>query len=75
MIFGVRPMKSSKYRPMTLGVSDVAREREVRQEIEIFLRALSSYPDRFAREHLSFEQHLFSMAASPEQDSEDRRRN
>jgi hypothetical protein len=57
-------MISKQYHPITLGVSDAEREREVHQEIETFLRALDSYPDRFAREpHLSFEQHLYSIAA------------
>jgi len=56
-------MTSKQYHPITLGVSDAEREREVQLEIENFLRALDSYPDRFAREpHLSFEQHLFSIA-------------
>ena len=41
------------------------REQEVQQEIETFLTALSSYPDRFARNPcLSFEQHLFSLAVA-----------
>jgi hypothetical protein len=56
-------MISKQYHPITLGVSDAERGREVQQEIEHFLKALDSYPDRFAREpHLSFEQHLFSLA-------------
>ena len=46
-------------------VSDARREREVQREIENFMRALTSYPDRFARDsHLSFEQHLFRIAAA-----------
>jgi len=41
------------------------RQFEVQREIESFLRALSSYPDRFSRDpRLSFEQHLFSIMAS-----------
>lgn len=60
-------MISKQYHPITLGVSDAEREREVQLEIENFLRALDSYPDHFAREpHLSFEQHLFSIAAEEE---------
>lgn len=48
-----------------LGVTGENREREVQQEIETFLTALSSYPDRFARNPcISFEQHLFSLAAA-----------
>jgi len=48
----------------SVGRSDSERQIEVRQEIDTFLRAVNSYPERFAREpYLSFEQHLFSMAA------------
>jgi len=40
------------------------RQREVQREIENFLRALNSYPDRFAlNPGISFEQHLFSIAS------------
>ena len=40
------------------------RQHETQQEIRIFMRALSSYPERFAdNPYLSFEQHLFSIAA------------
>jgi len=60
-------MSSKKYRPMVTGVSDATRDREVQQEIDNFLRALSSYPDRFAHEpQLSFEQHLFRISAAGE---------
>lgn len=58
-------MKSTQYRPIVLGNSDIERQREVQHEIENFLHAVSSYPDRFAREpYLTFEQHLFSIVAS-----------
>lgn len=58
-------LKSRKHQPITLSRSDVAREDQVQQEIENFLRALSSYPDRFACDPaLSFEQHLFRIAAA-----------
>ncbi len=43
-------------------LSDASREQEVKQEIENFLNALSSYPDRFAQEpRLSFQEHLFDI--------------
>jgi hypothetical protein len=52
-------MKTKKQHATDSLVSDAEREREVRREIEGFLRAVSSYPDRFAREpYLSFRQHL-----------------
>lgn len=38
---------------------------DVQQEVDNFLRAISSYPDRFARDPgVSFEQHLGSIVAS-----------
>ncbi len=52
------------------------RDGDVRREIENFLRALSSYPERFARDpYLSFEQHLFSIAAGEHLSSAARNRN
>jgi hypothetical protein len=41
------------------------RGREVQSEIDSFLRAVQSYPDRFAREpYLSFQQHLSSIVVA-----------
>ncbi len=58
-------MKTRKQGPHTLHVSDAARERDVRLEIDSFVRALSSYPERFAREpYLSFQQHLSSIVTA-----------
>jgi hypothetical protein len=55
-------MKVKRREATGLRVSDCAREYEVRREIDSFLRAINSYPDRFAREPcLSFEQHLSSI--------------
>jgi len=70
-------MKTKKQATQTLHVSDAAREHEVQREIDSFLRAISSYPDRFAREpYLSFQQHLSSIAtaAHPHSTNEERRR-
>jgi hypothetical protein len=40
------------------------QDKETQQEIQSFLRALRTYPDRFAREpRLSFEQHFSQVAA------------
>ena len=55
-----------------LRVSDAAREHEVQREIDSFLQALSSYPDRFAREpYLSFQQHLSSIVTEAHPPSTD----
>jgi hypothetical protein len=55
-------MKIKTHHPTDLRVSEAVREQEVQQEIASFLQALSSYPDRFAREpYLSFQQHLSSI--------------
>lgn len=41
----------------------IAGNEQVRREIESFLHALKSYPDRFAREpHVTFEQHHGGLA-------------
>jgi hypothetical protein len=57
---GGENMMSRQHRAPARVLSDAAREREVRGEIENFLNALSSYPDRFARDpYVSFEEHLF----------------
>jgi hypothetical protein len=57
-------MKTRKNRPITSGVTG-ASQRRAQQEIEDFLRALSSYPDRVAlNPYLSFEEHLFSVVAA-----------
>jgi hypothetical protein len=74
-LLGVEEMKTSRRRPVGSVVSSAGREREVQREIENFLRALSSYPDRFARDpRLSFERHLFSLAARQSAVGEERRR-
>jgi len=67
-------MTTKKHRPMVVGVSDATRAREVQQEIEDFLKALNSYPDRFAHDPcLSFEQHLFSVIGAERTCCEQRR--
>jgi hypothetical protein len=44
------------------GDSEQDRDLQVKQEIEDFLAALSSYPARVAKEpQVSFEEHLFSV--------------
>jgi len=58
-------MSSNRCRPVVTGIPGSERDREVQEEIDNFLQALNSYPDRFAREpHLSFEQHLFRLSAA-----------
>jgi hypothetical protein len=62
---GDRTMSRQKQPAAGTAASDARREREVEREIENFMRALTSYPDRFARDpYLSFEQHLFRIAAA-----------
>jgi hypothetical protein len=58
-------MKSKRHDAIALRVSDSAWEREAQREIDSFLRAIDSYPDRFAREpYLSFQQHLSSIVTA-----------
>jgi len=50
---------------VTLHLRDSNNREAVQQEIDRFLQALSSYPDRFAHDpYLSFEQHLCSIMSS-----------
>jgi hypothetical protein len=70
--FGEEEMKRKK---LAMYVSDASREQEVKQEIENFLNALSSYPDRFAQEpRLSFQEHLFDIEMARQQAHGGRRR-
>jgi hypothetical protein len=58
-------MKTTKHHASGSPVSDAEREHDVQREIDSFLRAVSSYPDRFAREpYLSFQQHLSSIVTA-----------
>jgi hypothetical protein len=57
-------MRIKSFQALTLSASEGIREIEAQREIENFLRALSSYPERFAQEPtLSFEQHMISIIA------------
>ena len=58
-------MKIKRHQATDLRVSDVERENEVQREIDSFIRAVNSYPDRFAREpYLSFQQHLSNIVTA-----------
>jgi hypothetical protein len=58
-------MKTQKYHPESLSVAETVRRQEVQAEIDNYLLALSSYPERFADDpYVSFEQHLYSMMAA-----------
>jgi hypothetical protein len=58
-------MKTKKYHVTDVLVADATRVQDAQREIDSFLRALRSYPDRFAREpYLSFEQHLSSIVTA-----------
>jgi hypothetical protein len=64
-------MKTKRNHAIDLGVADT-REGDAQREIDSFLRALSSYPDRFAREpYLSFQQHLSSIVTAAPGTDED----
>ena len=58
-------MKMQKYQPESVSAAEILRRQEVQQEIENYLLALSSYPERFANDpYVSFEQHLYNMMAA-----------
>ena len=58
-------MKTKRKVATALGESDLVWEGGLPIEIDSFLRALSSYPEQFAREpHLSFQQHFSSIVTA-----------
>jgi len=58
-------MRNKQCHSIAVGMVEGSRTLEVQVEIDKFLLALSSYPDRFASDpRLSFEQHLFSVMAT-----------
>lgn len=57
-------VKTKKTNPAPIAGIKVVRQQKTEQEIADFLEALHSYPEQFAHNPLlSFEQHLFSIAA------------
>ena len=61
-------MSTKKNQPSRTEVFRSSAAVEGKEDIDNFLRALSSYPDHFAREpHLSFEQHMFSIVRANQQ--------
>jgi hypothetical protein len=69
-------MKIKRHHATDLRVPDVERENQVQRvqrEIDGFLRAVNSYPDRFIREpYLSFQQHLSNIVkAEPARSTDD----
>ena len=54
------PSKMSRSR-----ISNHGRQEKVQREIDTFLSAVHSYPDRFAMEpHLTFAEHLFRVTSA-----------
>ena len=63
-------MKTKKYRATDVQQPKGAAQQ---QDIDSFLRALYSYPDRFAHQpDLSFQQYLLSIPSPPDTHSRDK---
>lgn len=55
--------------PIISSKMDPSQDRDVQKEIDLFLAALSSYPDRFAKDpDLSFERYLFGITSEDRND-------
>jgi hypothetical protein len=68
-------MRTKKCHAADLCEGNSTREQEAQEEIDSFLRALRSYPDRFAREpELSFQQHLSSIGTANQSPSTNEKR-
>ena len=61
-------MRSNKIQALTQSLSEVKQEYQAEKEIQNFLKAMHSYPERFAQDPgLSFDDHLFMITAQSEQ--------
>jgi hypothetical protein len=64
---GDRRMTNKRYGSITVGFSNPAAQADAQREINNFLLALHSYPERFADDPgLTFEEYLFSIMVSEE---------
>lgn len=60
----------SKMHEAVLGEDEMSGNEQVRVEIQTFLQALNSYPDRFARNpDITFEEHCSSLSPVAKTDS------
>ena len=58
-------MKDKRHRASVAASVSSHRQSDTQREIRAFMRALSSYPERFAdNPYLSFEQHLVSISSA-----------
>ena len=61
-------MPSNRSQVAAPSLAEVKLRYKAEQEIENFLKAVNSYPERFAQDpQLSFEDHLFTITAQREQ--------
>jgi len=57
-------MSTTKINAIGLNLVEFKREHQAQQEIDTFLKAISSYPESFSNNpNLSFEEHLFMVTA------------
>ncbi len=61
-------MRNERIQAVTQSLTEIKLRYQAEQEIENFLKAINSYPERFAKDpQLSFEDHLFTITAQSEQ--------
>ena len=61
-------MRNNRIQTMSPNLAEVKQQYHAEQEIQNFLKAMHSYPERFAQDpELSFEDHLFMITAQSEQ--------
>jgi hypothetical protein len=60
-------MRSDQVQAAAASLAEVKLRCKAEQEIQNFLKAINSYPERFAQDpQLSFEDHLFTITAQGE---------
>ena len=61
-------MRNTRIQALTTSLAEVKQQYQAEQEIQNFLKAMHSYPERFAQDpKLSFEDHLFTITAQSDQ--------
>ena len=69
-------MKGKRHRAGVAAAANSDGQSDTQREIRNFMRALNSYPERFAdNPYLSFEQYLFSIASTSNVAGEGSRQN
>lgn len=68
VLWGMMVRNNYTVEKISTSLAEVKMQYRAEQEVQNFLKAINSYPERFAQDpQLSFEDHLFTITAQSEQ--------